>query len=117
ERMIEFVTLAEEHLRKKGNAKFTGAKMPGQIAAASDVSPIIRGACTLRDAFGEGAHKRLIFDFRRSDTILNYVNGRDVTRYARAGLITPDHVIRTKPWPLIVPPPEAGMLDDFKRAV
>jgi NAD(P)-dependent dehydrogenase (short-subunit alcohol dehydrogenase family) len=40
-----------------------------------------------------------------------------VARYARAGLITPDHVIRTKPWPLIVPAPEGGKLDDFKNAV
>ena len=31
--------------------------------------------------------------------------------------ITPDHVIRTGPWPLIVPAPEAGRLDDFKNAV
>jgi rhamnose utilization protein RhaD (predicted bifunctional aldolase and dehydrogenase)/NAD(P)-dependent dehydrogenase (short-subunit alcohol dehydrogenase family) len=117
ERMIEFVTLAEEHLRKKGNTKFASGTLPGQIAASSDVAPIIRGACAVRDAFGEGAHKRLILDFRRSDAILNYVNGKDVQRYARAGLVTPDHVIRTKPWPLIVPPPEAGKLDSFKDAV
>ena len=117
ERMIEFVTLAEDHLRKKGNAKFASAKLPDQIAAASDVAPIIRGACTLRDAFGEGAHKRLVLEFRSSDVILNYVDGKDMARYARAGPITPDHVIRTKPWPLIVPAPEAGKLDDFKNTV
>src|SRR6476619_5347714 len=117
ERMIEFVTLAEERLRKKGNAKFASAKLPDQIAAASDVAPIIRGACTLRDAFGEGAHKRLVLEFRSSDVILNYVDGKDMARYARAGPITPDHVIRTKPWPLIVPAPEAGKLDDFKNTV
>jgi rhamnose utilization protein RhaD (predicted bifunctional aldolase and dehydrogenase)/NAD(P)-dependent dehydrogenase (short-subunit alcohol dehydrogenase family) len=117
ERMIEFVTLAEEHLSKKGNAKFARGGLPGEIARVPDVAPIIRGACTFRDAFGEGAHKRLILDFRNSNEILNYVSGKDVARYARAGVITPDHVIRTKPWPLIVPAPEAGKLDDFKKAV
>ena len=117
ERMIEFVTLAEEHLSKKGNIKFARGALPGEIARVPDVAPIIRGACTLRDAFGEGAHKRLILDFRSSNEILNYVSGKDVARYARAGVITPDHVIRTKPWPLIVPAPEAGKLDDFKKAV
>jgi rhamnose utilization protein RhaD (predicted bifunctional aldolase and dehydrogenase)/NAD(P)-dependent dehydrogenase (short-subunit alcohol dehydrogenase family) len=116
ERMIEFVTLAEERLRKKGNAKLPGAKLPDRIAAVSDVAPIIRGVCTLRDVFSEGAHKRLVLDFRSNDTILNYVNGKDVKRYARAGLITPDHVIRTKPWPLVLPAPEAGKLADFKSA-
>jgi rhamnose utilization protein RhaD (predicted bifunctional aldolase and dehydrogenase)/NAD(P)-dependent dehydrogenase (short-subunit alcohol dehydrogenase family) len=116
ERMIEFVTLAEERLRKKGNAKLPGAKLPDRIAAVSDVAPIIRGVCTLRDVFSEGAHKRLVLDFRSNDTVLNYVNGKDVKRYARAGLITPDHVIRTKPWPLVLPAPEAGKLADFKSA-
>jgi rhamnose utilization protein RhaD (predicted bifunctional aldolase and dehydrogenase)/NAD(P)-dependent dehydrogenase (short-subunit alcohol dehydrogenase family) len=117
ERMIEFVTLAEDYLRKKGNVQFARERVPDQIAAASEVAPIIRGACTLRDAFGEGAHKRLILNFRSNDVILNYVSGKDVARYARAGLVTPDHVIRTKPWPLIVPAPEAGKLYDFKNAV
>ena len=116
ERMIEFVTLAEERLRKKGNAKLPGAKLPERLASVSDVAPTIRGVCAQRDAYGEGAHKRLILDFRSNDVILNYVNGKDVKRYARAGLITPDHVIRTKPWPLVLPAPEAGKLADFKSA-
>jgi rhamnose utilization protein RhaD (predicted bifunctional aldolase and dehydrogenase)/NAD(P)-dependent dehydrogenase (short-subunit alcohol dehydrogenase family) len=116
ERMIEFVTLAEERLRKKGNAKLPGAKLPDRVASVSDVAPIIRGVCAQRDAYGEGAHKRLILDFRSNDVILNYVNGKDVKRYARAGLITPDHVIRTKPWPLVLPAPEAGKLADFESA-
>ncbi|MEP7031234.1 MAG: SDR family oxidoreductase, partial [Pseudolabrys sp.] len=45
-----------------------------------------------------------------------YVNGKDVARYANGGVITPDHAIRTKAWPLIVPAPEAGKLDTFKAA-
>ncbi len=36
---------------------------------------------------------------------------------ACAGVATPDHTIRTKNYPLIVPPPEAGGLDDFAAAV
>ncbi|HSJ42206.1 MAG TPA: bifunctional aldolase/short-chain dehydrogenase [Xanthobacteraceae bacterium] len=116
ERMIEFVTLAEERLRKKGNAKLPGAKLPDRVASVSDAAPIIRGVCAQRDAYGEGAHKRLVLAFRSNDVILNYVNGKDVKRYARAGLITPDHVIRTKPWPLVLPAPEAGKIADFKSA-
>ena len=91
-------------------------RLPDRIASLPDVAQLCE-ALALRDAFGEGAHKRQIVDFRTSDTILNYVNGKEVARYARAGLITPDHVIRTGPWPLIVPAPEAGRLDDFKNAV
>jgi rhamnose utilization protein RhaD (predicted bifunctional aldolase and dehydrogenase)/NAD(P)-dependent dehydrogenase (short-subunit alcohol dehydrogenase family) len=116
ERMIEMVTLAERRLQKNRKAVFASAELPQQIAPPGDVAPILRGACCLRDAGGEGAHRRLILEFRSNDAIINYVNGKEVARYARAGVITPDHVIRTKPWPLIVPPPQAGSLADFKSA-
>jgi rhamnose utilization protein RhaD (predicted bifunctional aldolase and dehydrogenase)/NAD(P)-dependent dehydrogenase (short-subunit alcohol dehydrogenase family) len=116
ERMIEMVTLAEQRLGKSRKAVFAAAKLPRALASAANVAPILRGACTLRDAFGEGAHKRPILEFRTGDAILNYVNGKQAAAYACAGVITPDHVIRTKPWPLIVPAPEAGRLDDFNNA-
>jgi rhamnose utilization protein RhaD (predicted bifunctional aldolase and dehydrogenase)/NAD(P)-dependent dehydrogenase (short-subunit alcohol dehydrogenase family) len=116
ERMIEFVTRAENRLRKNRKSVFAGAKVPQRIAPATEAAPILRGACTLRDADGEGAHRRPILEFRTSDAILNFVNGKDVTRYARAGVVTPDHVIRSKPWPLILAAPQAGKLDVFQRA-
>ena len=116
ERMIEFVTLAENRLKKNRKIVFAAAKLPQRIAPAVDVAPILRGACTLRDAAGDGAHRRPILEFRASDAILNFVNGRELARYARAGAVTPDHVIRVKPWPLILPAPEQGKLGAFKRA-
>jgi rhamnose utilization protein RhaD (predicted bifunctional aldolase and dehydrogenase)/NAD(P)-dependent dehydrogenase (short-subunit alcohol dehydrogenase family) len=115
ERMIAFVTLAEDRLKKNRKA-LASAAVPNQVAGATDVAPIVRGACALRDFGGEGAHKRPILVFRTSDAILNYVNGKDVARYACAGVLTPDHAIRTKSWPLIVPAPQAGKLDEFKEA-
>jgi rhamnose utilization protein RhaD (predicted bifunctional aldolase and dehydrogenase)/NAD(P)-dependent dehydrogenase (short-subunit alcohol dehydrogenase family) len=117
ERMIEMVTLAENRLQKNRKAEFASAKIPNQIAPVMDVAPILRGACTLRDAGGEGAHRRPILEFRTSAAILNFVNGKGAARYARAGTITPDHVIRAKPWPMLVAAPQAGKLDDFKIAV
>jgi rhamnose utilization protein RhaD (predicted bifunctional aldolase and dehydrogenase)/NAD(P)-dependent dehydrogenase (short-subunit alcohol dehydrogenase family) len=116
ERMIEMVTFAEQRLTKNRKAVFASVSLPNQIANVRDVAPILRGAVALRDAYGVGAHRRQILAFRASDAILNFVNGKDVARYARAGVLTPDHVIRIKPWPLIVSPPEAGKLDNFKEA-
>ncbi len=116
ERMIEMVTLAENRLQKNRKTVFTSATIPNRIAPAVEVAPILRGACTLRDAGGEGAHGRPILEFRASAAILNFVNGKDAAAYARAGVITPDHVIRAKPWPLVLPAPETGKLDDFKNA-
>ena len=116
ERMIEHVTLAEERL-KRGRKTLAMAKLPAQIAARAEVAPIIRGACALKDETIEGAWTRMILDFRASDAILNFVNGAELARYSQAGVVTPDHTIRTKNWPLIVPAPEAGKLDDFSRDV
>src|SRR5206468_930879 len=55
--------------------------------------------------------------FRSNPGILDYVNGAELGRYAQAGVATPDHTIRTKNYPLIVPAPEQGRLDGFKEAV
>jgi rhamnose utilization protein RhaD (predicted bifunctional aldolase and dehydrogenase)/NAD(P)-dependent dehydrogenase (short-subunit alcohol dehydrogenase family) len=116
ERMIEMVSLAEARLQKNRKT-CVAARLPAHVARASEIAPILRGACTLRDADGDGAHRRPVLIFRTGDAILAFVNGKDVTRYARQGVITPDHVIRVKPWPLIVPAPEAGKLGEFKKAV
>jgi rhamnose utilization protein RhaD (predicted bifunctional aldolase and dehydrogenase)/NAD(P)-dependent dehydrogenase (short-subunit alcohol dehydrogenase family) len=116
ERMIEHVTLAEERL-KRGRKTLAMAKLPAQLASRADIAPIIRGACALKDETIEGAWTRLILDFRTSEAILNFVNGAELARYSQAGVVTPDHTIRTKNWPLIVPAPEAGQLDDFSRDV
>ena len=72
ERMIEFVTLAEERLRKNAIRNCQAQNFPTALHRSRDVAPIIRGACAQRDAYGEGAHKRLILDFRSNDAILNY---------------------------------------------
>jgi rhamnose utilization protein RhaD (predicted bifunctional aldolase and dehydrogenase)/NAD(P)-dependent dehydrogenase (short-subunit alcohol dehydrogenase family) len=117
ERMIEMVTLAEERLTRGRKAVFASAQMPQQIANSADVAPIMRGACALKDEKVEGAWKRFILEFRTNEAILNFVNGADVARYSQAGVVTPDHTIRTKNWPLIVPAPEAGKRDAFKQDV
>ena len=39
-----------------------------------------------------------------------------LSRLRDCGVITPDHAIRTKNWPLVVPHPEPGKLDEFARA-
>jgi rhamnose utilization protein RhaD (predicted bifunctional aldolase and dehydrogenase)/NAD(P)-dependent dehydrogenase (short-subunit alcohol dehydrogenase family) len=115
ERMIEMVTLAEQRLRKN-RRPLAAAELPAAVAPLADVAPIVRGACSLRDAFGAGAHRRPMMEFRTSGAILAFVNGKDVARYARAGVLTPDHVLRVRPWPLILPAPEAGKLASFKDA-
>ncbi|HUJ48282.1 MAG TPA: bifunctional aldolase/short-chain dehydrogenase, partial [Rhizomicrobium sp.] len=116
ERMIEFVTLAEERLARN-RKPLVQVKLPEKLARTADIAPILRGACTISRDDMAGTAKRQILCFRTSAPILEYVNGAELSRYANQGVVTPDHTIRTKNWPLIVPAPEAGKLDAWKGEV
>jgi len=117
ERMIEMVSLAEDRLARGPRQVFAAASLPDPIAPVAAVAPILRGACAIPDPAVTGAYRRFILDFRTGPAILDYVNGAELGRYGRAGVATPDHTIRTKNYPLIVPPPDAGALDGFAEAV
>ncbi|HEX5321674.1 MAG TPA: bifunctional aldolase/short-chain dehydrogenase, partial [Stellaceae bacterium] len=110
ERMIAAVNEAEERLAGARGKVFAAATLPNAIAAAAEVAPILRGACALPGP------KPFILDFRTGPAILDFVNGAELPRYGTAGVATPDHTIRTKNYPLIVPAPAAGGLDRFAGA-
>jgi rhamnose utilization protein RhaD (predicted bifunctional aldolase and dehydrogenase)/NAD(P)-dependent dehydrogenase (short-subunit alcohol dehydrogenase family) len=116
ERMIEMVSLAEARLKRNRKAVFVTAQLPQQSAALAAVAPIVRGACSLKDDKAEGAWRRLIVEFRGGDAIRNFVDGAEVARYSQAGVVTPDHTIRTKNWPLVLPAPADGKAHDFRHA-
>src|ERR1700733_6288027 len=116
ERMIAAVTLAEDRLKRGRRNVFAAAALPPAIVPAAEVAPILRGACALSDPVTAGAYKHFVLDFRGGPAVLNLVNGADLERYARAGVATPDHTIRTKNYPLIVPPPEAHHIEEFAVA-
>jgi len=115
-RMIEFVTLAEERL-KKDRKPHKQAAPPKKLASVAEIAPILRGAVAIARDETVGTVKRQVLDFRSSDAILNYVNGAELARYSQVGVVTPDHTIRTKNWPLIVPAPDAGKLDAWKKSL
>jgi rhamnulose-1-phosphate aldolase/alcohol dehydrogenase len=115
-RMIEFVTLAEERLQRQ-RKKRAMAKLPSSLASVAEIAPILRGAVALEKDALAGTVKRQILDFRTSPAILDYVNGEEVARYSQIGVVTPDHTIRTKNWPLLLPAPEAGKLDAWRNDV
>jgi rhamnose utilization protein RhaD (predicted bifunctional aldolase and dehydrogenase)/NAD(P)-dependent dehydrogenase (short-subunit alcohol dehydrogenase family) len=115
DRMIDLVTMAEQRVAWSRKAVFASIPLPRQVAPLHEVAPLVRGACSLKDDKVEGAWRRLILDFRTSPEILNYVNGAEIARYSQAGVVTPDHTIRTKNWPLVVGIPDEARLLDFRR--
>ncbi|HEY7231808.1 MAG TPA: bifunctional aldolase/short-chain dehydrogenase [Pseudolabrys sp.] len=106
DRMIDLVSRAERALRKMRKRRIFGVKLPKALATAKDIAPVLRGLVS-----APGLH--FVLAHRVNGEMLDYANGRDLARYARQGPVTPDHVIRTKPQPLILPVPEAAKLDAF----
>jgi rhamnose utilization protein RhaD (predicted bifunctional aldolase and dehydrogenase)/NAD(P)-dependent dehydrogenase (short-subunit alcohol dehydrogenase family) len=113
QRMIEMVSRAEARLAKGRRNVFAAAALPRAPAPLADVAPIVRGAVALRPAAKDAEPKRFLLEFRGGDEVLNYVNGTDLADYGQRGVVTPDHIIRTKNFPLIAPPPQPGQLDAF----
>jgi rhamnose utilization protein RhaD (predicted bifunctional aldolase and dehydrogenase)/NAD(P)-dependent dehydrogenase (short-subunit alcohol dehydrogenase family) len=118
ERMINAVSSAEKRLQHRRNATvFQAARLPANLATVAAVAPILRGACATPSPREAGAYKRFVLEFRTSPSILDYVNGAELGSYSQRGVVTPDHNLRTKNYPLLVPAPEAGGLDEFALAV
>lgn len=114
ERMIAMVSKAEERIKQAERKIFAARALPAKAAPVAEIAPVLRGLCALPR--GEEDYRRMVLAFRSSEAILSFVNGTDIERYALQGTATPDHVIRTKPWPLILPAPEAGRPEAFKEA-
>jgi rhamnose utilization protein RhaD (predicted bifunctional aldolase and dehydrogenase)/NAD(P)-dependent dehydrogenase (short-subunit alcohol dehydrogenase family) len=115
ERMIEMVSLAESRLRQGRPIVFPAKSIAGPAANVAEIAPILRGACAIKQDGAEPV--RFIADFRTDPEILAYVNGAELHSYSQRGVVTPDHIIRTKNKPLVVPQPEAAKLDRFAAEV
>ena len=117
ERMIEMVSLAESRLRQGRPVVFQARTLADELAEVAEIAPIIRGAVALPADKPGGEPTRFVMTFRTGPEILAYVNGAELADYSQRGVVTPDHIIRTKNTPLVVSPPEPGKLDDFARHV
>jgi rhamnose utilization protein RhaD (predicted bifunctional aldolase and dehydrogenase)/NAD(P)-dependent dehydrogenase (short-subunit alcohol dehydrogenase family) len=107
ERMIELVRLAEQHLAT-GNRLSQPAAVPERPAPAAALLPRLRGALG-RAASAAGARSHWLLDLRATPLARAVVDDGRLADWARRGVATPDHVIRTKAHPLVLPAaPAAG---------
>jgi rhamnose utilization protein RhaD (predicted bifunctional aldolase and dehydrogenase)/NAD(P)-dependent dehydrogenase (short-subunit alcohol dehydrogenase family) len=114
-RMFDAVAKAERKLRAAPK-KFTQKKKTPGAPPIEEIAPVLRGALATRNA--DDTWNRMVSDFRTSAAIRAFVDGKDLKRYASAGSATPDHVIWTKPKPLILDalPTETAALQSYVRA-
>jgi rhamnose utilization protein RhaD (predicted bifunctional aldolase and dehydrogenase)/NAD(P)-dependent dehydrogenase (short-subunit alcohol dehydrogenase family) len=118
DRMIATVSMAEDFIarnRKSVAAAITPKEAGKKVETAARVAPIVRGTCSEKHDTIEGASRRLVLEFRAGDAVLNFVTWGDLERVSQAGVITPDHIIRTKNWPLVLTVPQSDRLADFAK--
>ncbi|MHB8595718.1 MAG: bifunctional aldolase/short-chain dehydrogenase [Ktedonobacteraceae bacterium] len=61
---------------------------------AAQVAPVLRGLVS--------AQKRQILRFEDGDDVLAFASSQDAPRLTQIGAACPDHLVHTKPWPLLV---------------
>ncbi len=115
ERCAEYL---EENYGKKGEVfggqKLTSLSKEERLKQAAQLAPILRGFCSNADASlnppsgGRGA----VGHFTDDDRVLQFINSNDLSRLAPLGTSCPDHFLRTKISPLVLPLAAADDLTD-----
>ncbi len=105
ENMIYIINKFEDYINSNRNKFFVNDVTPNEYLPIPEIASIIRGACTERDGSGFDELSRFILSFRSNKKILDYVNDKEILRYSQLGVVTPDHIIRTKHVPVVLNAP------------
>lgn len=128
ESMIDYVRKAEEALGDMNGAKHGGKQVvvPGfepveslrepDAAELAQMAAVLRGTLASADDEAPGGFRRMVLHHRCTPRIRTFVDGRGLADYAQRGVATPDHIIRTKNLPLVLPPLEAGKFEAWAQA-
>jgi rhamnulose-1-phosphate aldolase/alcohol dehydrogenase len=101
----------EDNYGKKGDI-FGGQKIQSlakeeRLQKAASLAPVLRGFCS--------SQKNMIGHFTDDERVLQFINSKDLDRLAPLGTSCPDHFLRTKISPLVIPlKPEDDISDPIK---
>jgi len=107
--MIKYVSIAEKTIKKLKRKKINQIKNYNFKFKPHEIAPILRGLLS------ENKDQKFILNYRTNKNLNYFINGKDVKRYSSIGTATPDHVIRVKPFPLVISPKENSSIEDFKK--
>lgn len=84
----------------KSRPVFGGLRMESlpaeqRCAQAAKLAPVLRGFCS--------SHHQMIGHFTDDERVLQFINSHDIDRLAPMGTSCPDHFLRTKICPLVLP--------------
>lgn len=96
ERCAQYI---EDNIGKKrpvfGGAKIESLPQEQRLQKAASLAPILRGFCS--------SQSNMVGHFSDDERVLQYINSNDLDRLAPMGTSCPDHFLRTKISPLVLP--------------
>ena len=107
--MIKYVSIAEKAIKKIKRKKIKQIKKYSTKFKAHEIAPILRGLLS------QNKDQKFILNYRSNKNLNYFINGKDVKRYSAIGTATPDHVIRVKPFPLVITPKRNSNIEEFKK--
>ena len=89
----------EARIKETDRPLFGGVRVPSlsseeRRAVASQIAPTLRGLVS--------ADKHQILRFDDAEDVLTFVSSQDAPRLTTIGAACPDHLVHTKPWPLLI---------------
>ena len=106
--MIKYVSQAERAIKKLKVKKIKQIKNFSTKFDVNEIAPIIRGLLS------ENKDQKFVVNYRLNKHLKYFINGKNVRSYSSKGTATPDHVIRVKPFPLVITPKKNSTIDEFK---
>jgi len=106
--MIKYVSQAERAVKKLKVKKIKQIKNFSTKFDAHEIAPVIRGLLS------KNKDQKFIVNYRLNKHLKYFMNGKNVRSYSSKGTATPDHVIRVKPFPLIITPKKNSSIDEFQ---
>jgi len=106
--MIKYVSQAERAIKKLKVKKIKQIKNFSTKFTVQEIAPIIRGLSA------NNKDQKFIVNYRLNKHLKYFMNGKNVRSYSSKGTATPDHVIRVKPFPLIITPKKNSSIEEFK---
>ncbi len=92
-------TFVEERIARADCPVFGGVRVPAltakeRSAIATQIAPVLRGLVS--------TDRRQILHFEDSEDVLTFAGSQNAPRLVQIGAACPDHLVHTKPWPLLV---------------
>ncbi len=95
EQCAEFINSKIAGKTTFGGQKISSLEAAKRIEQAAEIAPILRGLCS--------SQQKMIGHFTDDERVLEFINSNDLNRLAPLGTSCPDHFLRTKISPLILP--------------